>query len=164
MSESVHREGAISAAVMDSMSVHPRWDDGRRGFVWCRLDALIDPVRLLYVELTWNDDGEDDEVSDGATKYFSPVLAIETHRIVVSGGPGCDDLEAIDDPKMLYDRGYLQPIGRFTVRLTSAESMEVASSDPAALLEKYAKDIANLPVWGRAAELGPAWVRGRTAF
>ena len=158
MSEGVYHEDAIPAHVMDSMSVHPGWDDGRRGFVWCRLDALLDPARLLYAELTWNDDSDDDEEPVDPTQYFKPVLAIETHRIVVNGRPDCDD------PRTLHDRGYLLSIGRFTARLTCAESIELANSEPTTLLEKYAKEIADLPVWGRAADLGPTWTRDRVAF
>lgn len=111
-----------------ALPVHPDWDDGRDGFMWGRLDAVLCPARLLRAELTWDDDGE--AVFNAATpsNYHSPQLQLESNRRVPEmSGPG--RLETFD---------------HIIIDLADSEAAAIAAAPPLALLTAYAAEFAKL--------------------
>lgn len=64
---------------MAALAPGPGWDDGRKGFCWCRFDAMLRAENGLRAELTWAPSHEDTAVIDD---YHSPELKLETNEKV----------------------------------------------------------------------------------
>lgn len=111
---------------LQEINPHPGWDDGRRGFLWARFDALLtQDARHLRAEVTWDDDSEFEDNASGEPRiYFDPQLWIETNR------------RTPDDD--------LQTVAGFKVELSHTEAVAIVTADPAELLDKYADRIAQL--------------------
>lgn len=107
---------------------HPKWDDGRKGFVWCRFDALLTTdARHLRAEITWDDDSEDEDNEEGERRtLFDADLWIETNAVKEN-----DRLETLDG---------------FHVPLSFDEAARLLTTDPQGLLVTYAERIAQLKV------------------
>jgi hypothetical protein len=99
---------------MQQLTIHPGWYDGREGYLWCRLDAVLDETTGLRAELTWNDDGDE---GDTLTRYIDPELYLERYV----------------NEEIL---GACRPID-----LTQEEAVGLAANDPKDILTLYAPTI-----------------------
>lgn len=120
-------EGLISAAEMDAICPDHRWSDGRIGYMWCRFDAMLDPLRRLRAEVTWDDDGDFEDNEDGAPRvFFDAELFLETNR------PEGPCLVTFDGIK---------------IKLSREKAISLVMSDPARILDEYSAEIATLEIW-----------------
>lgn len=102
---------------------HPGWDDGREGFLWCRFDAVVSREQLLRAEITWGDNGGDDDNDnpDGApTVYFNPELRLTAETVRPDGSW-----------KTVADR---------VIPLINERAFAILDRDPAELLKPYRTD------------------------
>lgn len=127
-------DGPVSAGEMSRIAVCALWDDGRVGSEWCRFDAMVDAARRLRAEVTWDDDGDFDGSSGEPTVYFAAQLWLETNRpeTPLSG----------EDGLVTWD-GVRIDLGR-------EEALALVAGPPAAVLERYADQVASLRVWSPA--------------
>jgi hypothetical protein len=132
-------DGPITPAEMASLMPDARWSDGRTGYLWCRFDALLDRERRLRAEVTWDDDAEfEDNATGEPTVYFDAELFLETNRPEMPDG---------ETPWITWD-GIAIPLAR-------ERAIALVMNDPAAILEAYAGEIAELEVWTPADGHGP---------
>jgi len=122
------KRGELSKDEMRSMVVHRGWVDGREGFVFCRLDAVICADRLLRAELTWNDDGESKE-DNMPTSYFDPMLTIESNRLDRNDWSRWVTHDAIH------------------IDISGDLAAELASKPPTDVLGQFAAEVAGLRLW-----------------
>lgn len=119
----------LTKAQMDAIVVHPGWEDMREGYLFCRIEATLDRGRLLRAEVTWGDNGDGLADGDYPSKllYRDPELWLET----------CEP-ETKTHGLRTYDG--------LVVSLSQAEAVGLVTGDPAALLTRYAAEIARLKV------------------
>lgn len=113
----------MDAHTMHAIPVHAGWADGRTGFIWCRLDAVIDPARLLRAELTWDED-------EATRRFHTPVLVLEANR---RESPG--------------DTESYKTWDTVAVPLADDVAVELMTGDPLAILARYPDQIAQLDFW-----------------
>lgn len=108
------------------MSLQPAagWDDGRRGFEWCRFDAVIDLALRLRAEVTWGDDG-----SPAPAEFTYPHLRLEYYRPDQVRG-GMFEGEAAE---------------AFDLFITDAIAREIVTAPPADLTRRYCDWFDRLP-------------------
>lgn len=110
---------------MQALRHHTGWVDGRSGFLWCRFDAVIDEVRLLRAEVTWDDNGEREHLTTTEACLFH-------------------------EPELLLERNALGPDGNWVRRafillpLTQTEAAQLIAADPRVLLLTYVEQLAVL--------------------
>lgn len=117
------QDDRLPAEQMAAIQPHKDWDDGRTGFEWCRFDALLDPVRLLRAEVTWDESG-----GDSSRMYCDPRLLLESNR-----------------PDYQDDR--LVTLDSVTLELDVEEAVRIVEANPRDLLTRYAEHIALLTCW-----------------
>ena len=119
----------LTKAQMDALVVHPGWKDMREGCLFCRIETMLDRSRLLRAEVTWGDNGDelDDDEYPSKLLYSDPELWLETN-----------------EPETKAHG--LRTFDGINVSLTQAEAVGLVTGDPAALLTRYAREIARLKV------------------
>ena len=74
---------AMTPGEIVAIQAHPGWHDGREGFLFCRFDAVVDEARMLRAEITFDDDGDDDDNTNpdhAPSRYFDAELYLEANR------------------------------------------------------------------------------------
>lgn len=111
---------------MMKLRLHPGWKDERMGATdakWCRCVAVLDGAIGLKADISWNDDGDDDQP---ITKYDSPILILETTLHF-----GTEKEATLDT---------------IPIELSVPSAIKHLTKDPANLLQMYAKRIAKMRV------------------
>lgn len=110
---------------MMSLTLGEGWRDGRKGSLWCRLDATLDAAAGLTAELIWNDDngevwhdGDEEKVT-----YYSPQLFLKIYQM-----PGSETVTILV----------------WSVDLTQEDARAIMCGPAGALLQLYAKEIEEL--------------------
>lgn len=114
---------------IDTMTVADGWGDGRDGFVWCRLDAVIreEGNRRLFAELTWDDSSDDDDTENGdPIRYYDPQLLFEL----------------TEWPNGFH--GDYKVLAESVVKLTEEDARLIAANHPKNLLFQHHNRIARL--------------------
>ena len=113
---------------MMAAPVDPGWDDGRTGFLWCRVDALLDKTDGVRAEITWADDA-DDSSRRTPTEYYDPQLLLQTNR---------------------RERGdELRTVKETVIVLSDDQALAYMAAPPQRLLEIYADQIGTLRTWSK---------------
>lgn len=122
------RRGEIFPDEMASLQPNPGWNDGRFGQLFSRLDAAIDLYRRIVAEITWADDGEEEDNPTGRPRvYFDPLLTIET----------CQETQ----------NGAWRTFDAVHVPLQGDETLLLVQDDPRRILDLYRSEVEDLRVW-----------------
>lgn len=112
---------------IDALVFHPEWADGRHGFVYCRFDGIIDHKLMLRGELTWEDDADEDNDGDKPLTFFSPILLLESNRLV--GKPGKSEWKTVRS---------------LEIPVTTELAKAILAEPPSKLAERYPEQLASL--------------------
>ena len=114
------REGELM-----QLKLHHKWHDGRLGYCFARIEAVLDRRRRVRAEITWLDDAE--QQTDGIARvYWAPTLTFETN--------------------VYDDCGAWRRFDAKTIPLTWSKVIELVAADPAGLRTAYFGEIAQLKV------------------
>lgn len=111
----------LNSEQMNKVAFHPDWLDGRKGFVWCRFDGVVDAASKLRAELTWADDYHHHPYIDDRNliRYFRPELLLEVN---IAGADG-------------WVR-----VAEHVIELTNEEALAILKHPPASLLDFYPEE------------------------
>ncbi len=113
----------LTAKDMRGVKVHAGWDDGREGFCYCRVDAVLTAAPHHFrAELTW--ELEDELAAPGEEGFVYPELWLEANELR-SG----DHLVTLDGVKF---------------RVDVEDAIALMEGDPVDLLTKYGDIFASL--------------------